>query len=1008
MSENARSKPRGELAELSAQLQNLCTAGKRSDKELRAAKKDVFKKVINYMTLGMDMSALFPMMTSCANLSSDDLVLKKMLYLYLTHYATQTPDLALLTINQLQKDSADHDPMIRGLALRSLCSLRVTNFLEYVVTPIMAGLSDRHPYVRRTAVMGVLKVYHIDPNTVAQQGMVERVKRLLGTDTDVQVIANCLSVLMQLEPPARLAEKVLVYSLLNRIKEFSDWGQCQVLELASYYVPSSEAEVYDMLNALEDRMGHVNSAVVLATIRVFLRLTINMTATHQQVLERIREPLKTLISREDAPTVYAALCHVLLLAQRAPMIFEGDCIAFFCRTHDPWFVKKVKLEILTAIASSNNVYDIVTELTEYARDISPTMAREAVRAVGRIALAVPDSGGIIERLLMFLDGGSEHLIAEALVALKDVLRRYPDVAAVCVGGLGELGVHGAIEEPAARAAYVWILGQFGTLVPDAPYLLEAFAHTFAAEEPPVRLALLSAAAGLFFRRPPEAKPLLGAVLAAGTADSDVEVRDRALLYYRLLRADPAAAERVIAPPLMTVPWFSETLSGEAKDAIFADFNSLSVVFNKPAASFIERQAYHSLEAEPEPPAPAPATDLLAMEAPELLGADRATNLLADTDGADLMGGPTGDGSGAGPGGGGAADLLDLDIGGLGLGGGPSGPMGSGMGGGGAGMGGYGGPAGPGGPGGMMGPQAGYGMGPGPAGGPGFAPPAPTMAPAQASPLDLLGGFGPGPMGPPPPQQQLQRPQQPPPPHGMMGPPPGHMPPPMHQQQQPPRGPQMPPQQQPGLMMGGGIGGMAPPPGLGGPGGMPGMPPPLQQQQPRGPPPMQAPVTPLGPPGAMRGPGGGGDLLGLDGLGAAPAPAPASQELVLNPKARVSPAEFQAEWKRLPAAHSSSLAVSAANVAAITANNHRDFTTHMTQAYIHTIASGGQSPNFRYYFYGQTVTGTLYLVEMLLRADPSGGAGGSATTTVKTASPDPGQLAAFVELWSNCLAGFMLA
>jgi hypothetical protein len=38
------------------------------------------------------------------------------------------------------------------------------------VSPILTGLSDRHPYVRRTAVMGVLKVYHIDPNTVAQQG----------------------------------------------------------------------------------------------------------------------------------------------------------------------------------------------------------------------------------------------------------------------------------------------------------------------------------------------------------------------------------------------------------------------------------------------------------------------------------------------------------------------------------------------------------------------------------------------------------------------------------------------------------------------------------------------------------------------------------------------------------------------------------------------------------------------------------------------------------------------
>lgn len=126
-------KPRGEFAELSAQLQSLCTTGKRSNQELRLAKKESFKKVINYMTLGMDMSGLFPMMTSCANLSPDDIVLKKMLYLYITHYAASTPDLALLTINQLHKDCQDQDPTVRGLALRSLCSLRIPNLLEYVV-----------------------------------------------------------------------------------------------------------------------------------------------------------------------------------------------------------------------------------------------------------------------------------------------------------------------------------------------------------------------------------------------------------------------------------------------------------------------------------------------------------------------------------------------------------------------------------------------------------------------------------------------------------------------------------------------------------------------------------------------------------------------------------------------------------------------------------------------------------------------------------------------------------
>ena len=160
-------------------------------------------------------------------------------------------------------------------------------------------------------------------------------------------------------------------------------------------------------------------------------VALQMPATHQQVLERIKDPLKSLISREEPSTKYAVLSHALLLLQRAPILFEQDHATFYCRANDPWFIKKLKMESLAAIATPLNAYDIVNELTEYARDISPSMGREAVKAIGQIALSVPDVGGIIERLLTFLDvGGPEHLIAEALVQMKDLLRRYPDLALV--------------------------------------------------------------------------------------------------------------------------------------------------------------------------------------------------------------------------------------------------------------------------------------------------------------------------------------------------------------------------------------------------------------------------------------------------------------------------------------------------------------------------------------------------------------------------------------------------
>lgn len=73
------------------------------------------------------------------------------------------------------------------------------------------------------------------------------------------------------------------------------------------------------------------------------------------------------------------------------------------------------------------------------------------------------------------------------------------------------------------------------ILQDAPYLLEPLAASFASEEVAVRLALLAAAGKLFFQRPPECQKLLGTVLTAAAADSNIDIHDRALLYYRYFR-----------------------------------------------------------------------------------------------------------------------------------------------------------------------------------------------------------------------------------------------------------------------------------------------------------------------------------------------------------------------------------------------------------------------------------------------------------------------------------------
>ncbi|KAG2334301.1 hypothetical protein Bca52824_005481 [Brassica carinata] len=544
------SQPSGksEVTDLKSQLRQL--AGSRAP-GVDDSKRDLFKKVISYMTIGIDVSSVFGEMVMCS--------------------AT------------------------------SLCSLRVPNLVEYLLGPLGSGLKDNNSYVRTIAVTGVLKLYHISASTCIDAEFPATLKSLMLHDSDAQVVANCLAALQEIwsleashsEEACRekesLLSKPLIYYFLNRIKEFNEWAQCLILELAVKYVPSDSNDIFDIMNLLEDRLQHANGAVVLATVKVFLQLTLSMTDVHQQVYERIKSPLLTLVSSGSPEQSYAILSHLHLLVVRAPFIFASDYKHFYCQYNEPSYVKKLKLEMLTAIANESNTYEIVTELCEYAANVDIEIARESIRAVGKIALQQYDVNAIVDRLLQFLEMEKDYVTAETLVLVKDLLRKHPQWSHDCISVVGGISSKN-IQEPKAKAALIWMLGEYAQDMSDAPYILENLIENWEEEHSAeVRLHLLTAAMKCFFKRAPETQKALGIALAAGIADFHQDVHDRALFYYRVLQHDVHVAERVVSPPQQAVSAFADTQSSEIKDRIFDEFNSLSVIYQKPSYMFTDKE-----------------------------------------------------------------------------------------------------------------------------------------------------------------------------------------------------------------------------------------------------------------------------------------------------------------------------------------------------------------------------------------------------------------------------------
>lgn len=78
--------------------------------------------------------------------------------------------------------------------------------------------------------------------------------------------------------------------------------------------------------------------------------------------------------------------------------------------------------------------------------------------------------------------------------------------------------------------------------------------------------------------------LFKSCLAEGTP---AIVHDRALLYYRLLRTDVKQAAAVIGAEVPPVDTFHEDARTPADEAVWREFNSLSVVYGKPSEMFIQ-------------------------------------------------------------------------------------------------------------------------------------------------------------------------------------------------------------------------------------------------------------------------------------------------------------------------------------------------------------------------------------------------------------------------------------
>lgn len=549
------------------------------------------------------------------NVASPNIEIKKLVYIYLIHHAEHEPDLALLSINTIQKSLSDANPQVRALALKTMSGIRVPVISQIVSLAIKKGVVDMSPYVRKAAALAIPKCYRLDPSQSPQ--LIDYLATLLG-DKQYYVAGAAVAAFLEICPERIDLIHKHYRSLVRKIVDMDEWSQLAMLRLMTYYArrcfpqidqpsdtPRKETGIDDfygesagsargqgqvslnpdlllLLNSIRPLLQSRNSGVVIAVTRCYVDV-----GTPEYVKLAVGPLIALLRGAQDIQQI--ALYNIVSVCLLRPTDFVKYASHFLVKATDSASVWELKLEVLTIIFPHSPIHVkslVLKELEHFSQGSNKALVREAVRAIGRCAQADAATAPRCLKLLLgqitSLDG---TLAAESLTVIRHLIQQDAEGHAGTVVRLAK-NLDSATD-PQARATIIWLVGEFSGLNGEdniAPDVLRILLKEFPNESEPAKRQILLLAAKVYLHHlnrktetetqreaeedlPQEAEThpiarLWDYVLLLVRYDTSFDLRDRARMYRSLLGVPQLATLMLLAPkPAPQAPSPSESRKG---------------------------------------------------------------------------------------------------------------------------------------------------------------------------------------------------------------------------------------------------------------------------------------------------------------------------------------------------------------------------------------------------------------------------------------------------------------
>lgn len=461
--------------------------------------------------------------------------------------AVEGSELIILAINTLLQDCRDSNPVVRGIAIKTLCSLKHPAFTEYGIKVAQHGLSDQNAYVRRSSVLGCTKIFHQDKMLPMDHGLIDELYSMIR-DCDPIVVLNALVSLEEIlqAEGGIVFNKNIVHHLLNKFSTFTIWGQVYIMELLQKYVPKNEDEMFDILNILDSYLTHSNLAVLTSTIELFLHIMKDFPHLQKEITKKSTDSILSVLGSGNAEISFTMIEFIEKYLDNTQEFFLPHFKSFFCRYKDPVYLKKKKISIFPELVTKDNVDEILDELSMYSTVFQHEVSLAAMHAIAKIVKNQLDySDQCLAKFGILLQSDVGHIISNVLQVLQTLdLSGYGDLQSLMASVCSR---HSHLRDNEdGQCALLWLISEYGVSVDEASYIIEDFLENFDTETPlKVKLHLLTVTLKLFFQQPAQCQSILGELLEKCLADDDAELQLQALFYYDLLKTDLVKAKNII-------------------------------------------------------------------------------------------------------------------------------------------------------------------------------------------------------------------------------------------------------------------------------------------------------------------------------------------------------------------------------------------------------------------------------------------------------------------------------